>query len=248
MNLPQTWDLPDEIKVRFGQKRSGRQRAMLADDHLLLVLHKAPPPGKREREAVYFWRKPDGSWEYSGKGSGLRRLINHVQAYSSAEEQFSREYEQAQDAAGYFQILEKVAPLHHASRNLYTTLQAAREAIPHDRDIIDLRDWAYDLERTLDLLYMDTKNALDFHVAKQAEEQARLSVQSLQVADRLNVLAAIFFPLMAISSVFGMNLRSGVESDSVWIFWLTPLIGIILGLVISWWALRATHSHREIRD
>jgi hypothetical protein len=42
MKLPQTWNLPVEIKQRFGQKRSGKQRAMLADGHLLLVLHKAP--------------------------------------------------------------------------------------------------------------------------------------------------------------------------------------------------------------
>ena len=57
--------LPAEIKERFGQKRSGRQRAMVAEDHLLLVLHKVPQPGKREREGIFFWRKPDGSWDSS---------------------------------------------------------------------------------------------------------------------------------------------------------------------------------------
>ena len=44
-------------------------------------------------------------------------------------------------------------------------------------DIIDLRDWAYDLERTLELLQADTKHALDLH--------------SVQVANRLNVLAGV---------------------------------------------------------
>ena len=70
MNLPM-WDLPDEIKRRFGQRGAGRQRAMVADGHLLLVLHKAPQRGERERKAVFFWRKPDGEWKSSGKGEGL---------------------------------------------------------------------------------------------------------------------------------------------------------------------------------
>lgn len=50
------------------------------------------------------------------------------------------------------------------------TLQAAREAISDDRNVSDLRDPAYDLERTPDLLYMDTKDALDYNIARKAEE------------------------------------------------------------------------------
>lgn len=121
-------------------------------------------------------------------------------------------------------ILENVGPLHHAARNLHATLQAAREAIPEDRDLIDLRDWAYDLERTLDLLQRNTQHALDFH--------------SVQVANRLNVLAAIFFPVTAIASVFGMNLVSGFEGSSTLVFWSVLLVGIALGFVTSWWARR----------
>jgi hypothetical protein len=224
MRLPTSWHLPPEIRARFGQKRSGRQRAMVADGHLLLVLHKAPQHGMRDREGVFFWRRPNGQWEYSGQGSGLKRLIEHVEEYSSAEQKLAKEYEQARGAKDYFRILESVGPLHHATRNLHATLQTAREAIPDDRDIIDMRDWAYDLERTLDLLQTDTKHALDLH--------------SVQVANRLNVLAAIFFPVTAIASVFGMNLVSGLEGNSITIFWSVLLVGIALGFATSWWALR----------
>lgn len=66
-----------------------------------------------------------------------------------------------------------MGPLHHAVRNLHATLQAAREAIPDDRDIIDMRDWAYDLERTLDLLQTNTNRARESNVT--AEKQTRLS-------------------------------------------------------------------------
>lgn len=224
MTLPVSWHLPHEIRARFGQKRSGRQRAMAADGHLLLVLHRAPQHGMRDREAIFFWRRPGGHWEYSGRGSGLRRLIEHIEEYSLAEQKLAREYERARGAKDYLRILERVGPLHHAVRNLHATLQTAREAIPDDRDIIDMRDWAYDLERTLDLLQTDTKHALDY--------------RSVQVANRLNVLAAIFFPMTAIASVFGMNLVSGLEGSSILIFWSVLLAGIALGFVTSWWALK----------
>lgn len=60
MQLPANWQLPDEIKRRFGQKGAGKQRAMLADDHLLLVLHKLPQPGSRLRQGISFGATPKG--------------------------------------------------------------------------------------------------------------------------------------------------------------------------------------------
>ncbi len=237
MKLPMMWELPDEIKERFGERGAGKQRAMVADGHLLLVLHKAPHRDQPKRAVVFFWRKPSGEWETSGKGVGLPSLRKHLAAYGSAEENFDAEYERARTAEDYFRILEEIPPLHHAAKNLHSTMQAAREGIPDDRDIIDLRDWAYDLERSLDLLYTDTKNALDFNIAKRAEEQTRLSQQSVQTAHRLNILAAIFFPLTAISSVFGMNLRSGLEGASTMVFWLVFIAGIGLGFATREWVL-----------
>ena len=237
MKLPMMWQVPDEIRERFGERGAGKQRAMVADGHLLLVLHKAPQRGQPKREAVFFWRKPTGEWECSGKGTGLSSLRKHLAEYASAEEKFDAQYEQAKTAEDYFRVLEEMPPLHHAAKNLHATLQAAREGIPNDRDIIDLRDWAYDLERNLDLLYTDARNGLDFNIAKKAEEQARIGLQAVQTAHRLNILAAIFFPLTAISSVFGMNLRSGLESTSALMFWFVFAVGIGLGFVTREWVL-----------
>lgn len=238
MTIPPGWELPQEIKQRLGQKEAGKQRAMVAENHLLLILHKVPKQGSRKRTGIFFWRPPDGSWKCSGGGEGLGKLRSHVKAYSDAEQALTAHYEQAATAADYFHLLENIGPLSRATANLSSALQAAREAISHDRNIIDLRDAAIDLSRTLELLYDDTKNALDYALAKQAEEQARLSQKSVRTAQRLNILAAIFLPLTALSSVFGMNLHSGLEDQSISLFWLVLIAGIFLGFATRDWVLR----------
>jgi hypothetical protein len=238
MYLPNDWALPTQIKERFGMRSSGRQRAMVADGHLLLVLHKVPEREVSRREAHFFWRQPNGDWLCSsGVRDGLAALQRHLQSFTQVEEQYSKLYEQATGAEDYFYILETVPALCHTAKNLLATLQAAREAIPGDRDLIDLRDWAYDVERSLELLYEDTRNALDFNIARKAEEQARLSKQELQSSHRLNVLAAIFFPLTAVASIFSMNLPSGLENAADTMFWVVLVLGMVLGFGIYRWVV-----------
>ncbi|MEB3213360.1 MAG: CorA family divalent cation transporter [Leptolyngbyaceae bacterium] len=238
MKLPQSWALPDTIKNRFGQKGAGKQRAMIADGHLLLVLHRRPLPGDRTRTGVFYWRKPNGDWLYSGGSGGISPLMKHVREYGDAEEKLTHAYEQANTADDYFDILEQLGPLRFASKNLHSTLQSAREGIPDDKDIIDLRDWAHDIERTLDLLYENTKNALDYKIAKRAEEQTQLSLASVEAGHRLNILAAIFFPLTAISCLFGMNVASGLENNSTTTFWVITLTSVVIGLWVRRWVLK----------
>ena len=76
---------------------------------------------------------------------------------------------------------------------------------PDYRDIIDLRDRAYAIERTADLLFSGTKNSLDFTVAKRAEEQAHASQRMAAAAHRLNILAAFFFPIITLTAIFGVD-------------------------------------------
>jgi len=239
MILPSAWSLPNEIQVRFGQHTSGRQRAMHHDGHLLLVLHKLPEEEEEEadREAAFFWREPDGKWHFSGRGNGLPSLKEHVQAFEEREDALWAEYRVAEDAEDYFALLEKIAPMLHAAKNLHATLQSAREAVQLDRDIIGLRDEAYEVERGLELLYRDTKNALDFGIARESEEQAELSKQVARAGHRLNILAALFFPLTAVSSIFGMNLRSGLEGAPTGLFWVVLLLGVLVGFAMNGWVL-----------
>ena len=75
--LPPTWDVPAEFRERLGEK-VGRQRAMLADGHLLLVLHRPPKGNDPERTGRVFWRKPDGAWQSSDLGNGVAALSRHL--------------------------------------------------------------------------------------------------------------------------------------------------------------------------
>jgi Mg2+ and Co2+ transporter CorA len=245
--LPPSWNIPETIKKRLGQKSSGKQRAMEADGHLLLIIHKIPHKNQKTRQGVFYWRKPTGEWLCSEqkntllnqqKTGGLKQLINQLMEYSEIEKEFTQQYQNAQDAEDYLKILQNITPIHRILKNLHNTLQSARELIPQDPDLIDLRDSAYELERNLELLYTDTKNSLDFYLAQQAQQQTFLSLQSLKSSDRLNILMAIFLPLTAITSVFGMNLPSGLENSPILLFWLIFLGGIFLGFGIRGWVFQ----------
>lgn len=236
MKYPHNWELPDEIDKRFGTRTAGKQRAMVAEGNLLLILHRVPKPDERRRDVVFFWRKPDGTWETSEKGRGLPSLQQHVQSFIDAEEELDKEYLKAEKALDYFNIMERLAPIQRSAHNLLDTLQAAREAIKDDRDIISLRDDAASVSRNLELLNTDTQSAIDYDIAKKAEEQAVIGEQSVKATNRLNFIAAICLPLTAISGAFGMNLPIGLEKAPVALFWCVLLSGIILGIILSSWA------------
>lgn len=240
MRLPNMWAVPDQIKRRFGQKGAGKQRAMCADGHLVLVLHKAPVDTGRERETVFFWRNSEGDWNNSGHGRGIQYLEKHIEEYSAVEEKLSRAYDNASKSEDYFQILEDLTQIRRSAKNLYATMQAAREAVHDDTEIIDLRDTAEEIYRTLDLLYMDTQNGLDFSIARKGEEQAVFSQQAARAGHRLNILAAVFFPLTALSGFFGMNLTSGLEQSPPFAFWLVLFVGIMLGIFMCMWVVQGT--------
>lgn len=236
MKLPENWQLPDRIRVRFGETH-GQQRAMLEEGHLLLILHKLPQRGERQREGLLFWRSPQGEWKFSGRGNGLPALRNHVKEYGTAEGELDGRYDAAKCASDYFRLLEDLGPVRHAARNLHHALQKAREGVREDRDLIDLRDAAAECDRNLELLYESGKNALDYEIARESERQARLGEQSIQVANRLNVIAAVFLPLTAIAGLFGMNLPSGLETAPAGAFWWVLTAGVVLGLVLRGWVL-----------
>ena len=232
-NIPADWQVPPELSERLGAK-VGRQRALQSDGHLMLALHAPPKPDEHERRGRYFWRKPDGTWADSSRGTGLNSLQKHLNEYADILEEYDDQEERAVSAEDHFAILEGLAPIHRAAQHLHQVLQEARQLCPQDRSILDFRDRAYEIERTAGLLYNGAKSALDFTVAKRAEEEARSSHRMAVAAHRLNILAAFFFPIATLGAAFGMNLEHRFEK--AWVpypFVAVIVVGLILGVVLK---------------
>ena len=230
--LPVAWEVPQVFRDRLGT-RAGRQRPMVAEGHLLLVLHAPPEPDQTTRVGRFFWRSPAGKWVSNEFGTGVNALNKHLDEYEDAVLRLDRDEEEASTASEYFEILDQLTPLHRATRNLYDTLQEARKTCPEVRELIDERDRAYGIDRTADLLFTATKNSLDILVARQAETQSQASQRMARAAHRLNVLAAFFFPIVTLTAIFGANLTSGLENRSPVVFFGVILLGLALGIVLT---------------
>ncbi|MCH5373674.1 MAG: CorA family divalent cation transporter [Planctomycetes bacterium] len=231
--IPRVWEVPEIFRRRLGNK-VGRQRLMEADGHLLLVLHLPPAPDEIERQGRLIWRRPDGTWTWNDLGSGPQVVNKHLDQYADLIQKCDDQEEHAGNVEDYFSVMERLAPLMRAARHQHQVLQEARKACPDDREIINFRDRAYEIERSAELLYSETKNSLDLAVARRAEEQAESSRRMAVSAHRLNLLAAFFFPLATISAVFGTNLRHGLETlPPPWPLLALVGVGLLCGIVLT---------------
>lgn len=230
--IPQSWEVPEPIRIRFG-KTLGRQRSMGADGHLVIILHKVPEPDALGREAVVYWCSPNNNWRVNQRGAGLPTLIEHVEKFSEAVVALEEVYEKGKSSSDFFAVLELIAPMDRAAKNQLQALQSAREIRSEDQSLVTLRDRAAEVSRMAELLHADARNALDYTVARQAEEQATASQGMARAGHRLNVLMAVFLPLTALGSMLGMNMRTGLESQAPWVFWLIFVAGIVVGVMTS---------------
>jgi hypothetical protein len=243
--LPLTWEVPKVFRDRLGST-VGKQRLMTADGHLLLVLHAPPAPGQDEREGRFFWRKPDGTWLSDQLGGGPVAVMKHLEEYDRLIDELEEQEQHAKIARDYFEVMAKLAPLHRAVSNLFSVLQEARKQCPEAREIIDLRDRAYDIQRSAELLAVACKNSLDFQMARQAEAQAASSQRMALASHRLNVLAAFFFPLATIAGLFGMEIHSGLERlPEPYTFYAIVLIGLAIGALLTCLLLLRRRSGRS---
>ena len=235
--IPESWVIPTELRNRFGKNGVGKQRAMEAEGHLLLILHKVPKEDARKREAIIFWRNPQGEWIDNHKSKGLYKLRKHIDEYVVKEVGLNQRYDKASKPEDYFDLLEELTPLVRAAANMAKALQQAREFVKDDTDIIDMRDSSQEVSRELEILYTDARNGLDYTVAKRAEEQAKYSMATSKSTDKLNLLVAIFLPVTAMSGIFGMNFKTGLENASTVMFWIVTISSFILGFGVKSWIL-----------
>ena len=235
--LPATWEVPADFRSRLGEK-AGRQRAMMAEGHLLLVLHAPPKKDEPDRKGRLFWRKPDGTWLSNELGGGAAALGKHLNEYAEIVDKMDRQEDVAGSVDEYFTILDAMGPIQRSVRNLQATLQDARKLLSADRDLINFRDKAYEIERTAELLYGDVRHALEFAVAKKSEEQAVASHQMAVQSHRLNLLVAFFFPLATLVAIFGSEMKHGLDAylpHPYYLFYTVTGVGLVLGCLLAGW-------------
>jgi Mg2+ and Co2+ transporter CorA len=83
------------------------------------------------------------------------------------------------------------------------------------------------------------KLALDYQIAENTEQQAARADEMAAAQHKLNVLAAVTFPLMAIATLLGMNLVHGFETEPPALFWSVVILGFIVGFVVKGWVTKA---------
>ncbi|MET0349621.1 MAG: hypothetical protein ABW067_07520 [Rhizobacter sp.] len=229
------WKLPPEITQRLGQDSYGAQRTIFEGDHLLVVLHEPPVNEGNEREHRVFLRSPDGAWRFQGAEHGQHMMADLLTRYETLLGQAEQQYAQAETADELFPLLDRLLPTSRAAVNLRDTLQQARDHVKDDRLVITWRDRAVDAARGFELLLANARLALDYRLAKQAEAQTQAALAGTRAQLKLNTLAALTFPLMAVAAVFGMNLHHGLENQAGWLFWAVFGAGLAVGLVVKSW-------------
>jgi hypothetical protein len=239
--LPASWELPAEFRARVGEK-TGRQRAMLAEGHLLLVVHRLPRKNETDRAGRFLWRKPDSTWLSSDLGPGAGALAKHLTEYAEVVERYDQLQDNAVGLDDYQAIIEGLSPIHRTIRNLHAALQDAREKVPDDRDLINARDRVYELERAAELLVGDARNDIQYLTAKRAEEQAEAAHRIAVSGHRLNLLAAFFFPIATLTAIFGTNLSHPLEKyvSPPWAFLGVIGTGVVLGMLLAMYLLTSS--------
>lgn len=235
--VPASWDLPADLRAHLNPKSVGRQRTIVSGGQLLLVLHKLPKPDESSRRGVHFWRDLDGRWHTSASGTADATLRRHVQEYAKREAELNEAHDAADSLARLFELQAEVTPVARAARNMHAALTQAADALPEDAVLVELRDVSYDIERNLDLLREDIQSGIAFRVARETEEQNRLSREALQAGHRLNILAALFLPLTAVGSLFGMNLQNGLADRHPVTFYVIMLLALAGGAAMVLWVL-----------
>lgn len=250
MKLPAIWDLPQELRYRVS-KHQGRQRVMEAAGHILLILYRVPQPRTNQRQVVYLWRKPDGTWEFSERGMGVQAIGSLLEEYVQIVEETEARQETAKLPEHWYAIVERIAPVHRAIQQMYAVLQETRNAVSdmeHQAALQGPCDQASNLVRGCEQLLADAKISMDFFATKQSYIQSLVSRDQARAAFRLNILAALFLPLGTIAAVFGMNLHHGLEAQSSWFFWGIFAMGITAGVVIGAYVLNFNPKNLEWDD
>jgi Mg2+ and Co2+ transporter CorA len=210
---------------------------MAADGHILIVLHELPNVLDPDTlDAKVYWRKPDGIWKSQGSGATtIAALRAHVETFVAAIDELEAKAAKAAHAKDWFDIMHRAAPLHRMARNQAATLAEARDLAKGDKDLIGVRDTAQENERSIELINHHARAGLDYTIASNAEANVKSTEHVVESQHRLNLIAATFLPITAISALLSMNLKHGFEKyREPYAFWAVVAAAFLLGLIVRW--------------
>ncbi len=234
LNLPEHFELERELLEQLSG-RPGHQRCVVGHDELLLVLHEVPKPGVPEREAIFFWRRAQGSWLQAG-GNGLDGVGALLDRYAKAIDENEEILEETDEAEDLFRVLRHAGPLTRSSRNMVGALEQVLAQEPDDRAILTYRDRAREIERAAELLHADGRETLLFWQAEAAEAHTKSAERLGNILFKLNLVTGFFLPLVAFGGLFGMNVD--LPDFLRGMFWWIFLGGLFVGGGLLWYVAR----------
>ncbi|MBC8437481.1 MAG: hypothetical protein H8D86_01355, partial [Planctomycetes bacterium] len=98
------WDVPASFRQRLGTE-IGRQRLMVADEQLLLVLHAPPGAKEKTRKGRLFWRDVLGEWSSSEPCEGIQTIQSHLESYEAEIDELEDSKSQRVRRIGIFKFL-----------------------------------------------------------------------------------------------------------------------------------------------
>lgn len=232
--LPENYEIERDLREQLSG-RPGHQRCVVGDEELLLVVHEVPEAGIPERKAIFFWRRRDGSW-LQPNGQGLSELGALLDRYAKAIDANEELLEKTESTELVFKILRHAGPLTRSTRNLVHAFEETLAQEPDDRQILSFRDRARELERAAELLQNDARETLIFWQAEASEAHAKSSDRLGKILFKLNLVTGFFLPVVALGSLFGMNVNL---PDFVHeLFWLIFVGGLGVGGLLLWFVAR----------
>lgn len=240
---PDHWPLPKGITARLGETLE-HQRTLAAEGHLLFVLHDPPKLGESRRDGFLVWRDAEGGYHTTSGGEGQRRINEALQAYAARLDTLENGLERARTADDLALVSAETDLVCRSLRPFVNALQTGCAALEQAPELVTLRDIAHMIDRAAELLAQRARTAL----------QAKAATASDAVADRLNALeghlfrlnlmVALFFPLMALAVALGWTIS---RPPAATLTALYPLLGVgaLAGVGFLVWAVLSRKPRRR---
>lgn len=220
-SLPDWLTLSPELAA-LTTAHSGRQRCLSAGDQILLIVHEVPDAEVHTRIPRYFLRLQNGEW-VDESGSGLSALAELLDRYQTTIDRCDEEIDDAESAARIFELIRHSGAIARATRSLNAAIQEAVLLSQHNRALIVALDRSHEIVRAGEILSQDVRLALEIWQAKRGEEHQ-------DTAERLNIIAGFFLPIVAMSGLLGMNVD--IPPFLQRMFWVIMVSGAVLGAIL----------------